>query len=119
MSYQETQETITDWAASVFGPAQSNLRIAIRANEEMAELLRCLSVNDHHPMAPEELADVVIILYRLADCLGVNLHSVVDAKMSVNRTQRTWERDGSGHGYHVRSVDLSTTNAPQGDHHDG
>lgn len=97
----ETQETISLWANQVFGPAGSNARVAARANEEMAELLRALTADDNHPKAKEELADIVIVLYRLAWRLGINLHDEIDRKMAVNRT-RTWSKDGTGHGYHVR-----------------
>lgn len=69
----ETQATICDWADSVFGPVSSNLRVAARANEEMAELLRCLSMDEAHPKAGEECADVYIVLCRLATRLGVDL----------------------------------------------
>lgn len=62
----ETQEAISQWAEKTFGPASSHARVAARANEEMAELLRALTADDNHPKAAEECADVVIVLYRLA-----------------------------------------------------
>jgi NTP pyrophosphatase (non-canonical NTP hydrolase) len=97
----ETQETICAFADETFGPATSNMRIAARANEEMAELLRALSSDDNHPKAAEEIADVVIILHRLARNLGADLRTEIDRKMKINRL-RTWRRDDTGHGYHVR-----------------
>ena len=100
--YRENQQTISQWADATFGNAGSNIRVAARANEEMAELLRALSVDDNNKMAPEEIADVVIVLYRLADRMGIDLHGTIDLKMRVNR-QRKWKRDGSGHGYHKRA----------------
>lgn len=36
-----------------------------------------------------------------AERLGVDLHAEIDRKMAVNRG-RTWKRDSTGHGYHVR-----------------
>lgn len=98
---RETQESVSAWAVQTFGPVGSNLRVAARANEEMAELLRCLSVDDNSPNAPEECADVIIVLMRLLDRFEANMHDAIDAKMAKNR-QRKWEKDGSGHGYHVR-----------------
>lgn len=102
----ETQESISLWASETFGESGSNLRVAIRANEEMAELLRCLSVDDNNPKAAEELADVAIVLARLAVRLKADVVDVygdeVNRKMAINR-QRVWKRDGSGHGYHVRN----------------
>jgi hypothetical protein len=58
-------------------------------------------VDDKHQKAPEEIADVVIVLYRLASRLGVDLHQEVEKKMAINRN-REWKLDNSGHGYHVR-----------------
>lgn len=98
---QETQLSISEWANSTFGPSGSTLRVAARANEEMAELLRWLSMDDAHPKALEEIADVVIILYRAAWRLGGDLHAEIDRKMAINRA-REWNLDGSGHGYHVK-----------------
>ncbi len=51
--------------------------------------------------APAEIADVVIVLYRLASELGVDLLEEIDHKMQINRA-RQWHRTGDGHGYHVR-----------------
>lgn len=101
----ETQKTITEWADATFGYSQTNLRMAARANEEMAELLRVLAANDEaHEKAAEEVADVFIVLYRLADYLGVDIHAEIDRKMAVNR-RRQWKVDATGHGYHVKGVD--------------
>jgi NTP pyrophosphatase (non-canonical NTP hydrolase) len=97
----ETQRSISEWAESTFGPSGSNMRVAVRAQEELTELLRALSVDDQHPKAAEEIADVVIVLQRLATRLGVDLWREVEAKMVVNRA-RVWKHDGSGHGYHLR-----------------
>lgn len=101
MGTYETQASISAWADAAFGPAENNLRVAIRANEEMAELLRALSVHDENPKAVEEIADVFIVLARLGEQFGVDIRCVVDDKMAINRT-RQWKKDGTGHGYHVR-----------------
>lgn len=95
----ESQASISQWADETFGPAGSNVRVAARANEEMAELIRALAVNENHPKAAEEMADVVIIFMRLATRLGVDLLEQVEAKMKINR-RRQWQLDGTGHGYH-------------------
>jgi len=97
----ETQYTISQWANDAFGPAGSNARVAARANEEMAELLRALTVDDNHPKAAEEVADVFIVLYRVASRLGVDIHEEIERKMAINRN-REWKLDGTGHGYHLR-----------------
>jgi NTP pyrophosphatase (non-canonical NTP hydrolase) len=97
----ENQDSIVRWINQTFGPAEMNMRCATRANEEMAELLKALSTDDDHPKAVEEAADIVIVLYRLASRFGVNLHDEIDKKMAINRA-RTWKRDGTGQGYHVK-----------------
>lgn len=97
----ESQMSISMWAEQTFGPVSSNARVAARANEEMAELLRALTADDNHPKAPEEIADILIVLYRLANRMGVDIHNEVNRKMEINRA-RKWEMDNTGHGYHVR-----------------
>jgi NTP pyrophosphatase (non-canonical NTP hydrolase) len=96
----ETQQSISRWADTTFGLPHSNLRIATRANEEMAELLAKLAVNDTTPEAVEEVADIVIVLYRLVENHSRSLHDAIDAKMAINRG-RNWALDGTGHGYHL------------------
>src|SRR6185436_19430278 len=97
----ETQKSISMWANETFGSSGSNMRVAVRANEEMAELLRALSVDDNNQKALDECTDVVIVLCRLVERLGGDFCELIDAKMRINRS-REWKKDGSGHGYHVR-----------------
>jgi NTP pyrophosphatase (non-canonical NTP hydrolase) len=98
----ETQQTISKWANETFGPVGSNQRVAIRANEEMAELLRTLSIDDNDAeKAIEEVADIFIVLYRLVDRMGGDVHAAIDKKMMINR-QRRWHLDGSGCERHIR-----------------
>lgn len=98
----ENQETIAKWADQTFGPATSLARVGARANEEMAELLRVLtSPTPDQSKAVEEAADVVIILFRLADLCGEDLLARIDRKMQTNR-MRKWNLSNDGHGYHVR-----------------
>lgn len=101
----ETQRSIAEWADQAFGQAPSLARIASRANEEMAELLREATSEDsddgeHLENLVAEAADVVTILYRLAQKAGHDLHEAVDRKMAINR-KRQWRCDGTAHGYHV------------------
>ena len=97
---EENQKSISDWIEQTFGPVGSNARVVARANEEMAELIRSVTIDDNHPDLAEEMADVVIVLYRAATRLGVDLHQEIDRKMAVNRG-RKWQLDGSGCGYHT------------------
>lgn len=93
----ENQKSVAHWAFMTFGAA-TDVRAAIRANEEMAELLRTM-VDGNYPKACEEIADVVICLYRLAENIGIDVHNEVNRKMAKNR-KRKWKVDGTGCGYH-------------------
>jgi len=96
------QVEISTWADETFGNVSSHARLAARANEEMAELLRAATSDAAPEILLQEIADVVIPLFRLADRCGGDLMQAVDAKMAINRT-REWNKDGTGHGYHVRT----------------
>jgi NTP pyrophosphatase (non-canonical NTP hydrolase) len=101
---RENQDTIAKWADESFGDPTSNLRLAIRANAEMAELITELSIDDEHKKAPEEVADIIICLCRLASELGIDMQDEVDKKMEKNRS-RNWKVDGTGCAQHVEEDD--------------
>lgn len=158
----ETQKTISDWAEETFGAGGSDFRRLVRVNEEMAELLRSVARDEIH-VIPGELADVAIVLCRVAErsgvdlnheanlltnyqeshleecvihanfllallmsqrgsprhivdvfialrnaanVLGLDLWKEVEKKMAINR-ERKWQRDGSGHGYHIKKEPVS------------
>ena len=69
----ETQETISQWSIETFGDAGSNFRVAIRAQEEMTELLVAISTHEPQEDIIEEAADVAIVIYRLASRLGITI----------------------------------------------
>jgi NTP pyrophosphatase (non-canonical NTP hydrolase) len=98
---RETGKSISDWATETFGQSGSDSRVAARALEEMAELLRKTTAGEAGQAVADECADVVIVLARLAWRNGADIFEAVDRKMQINR-QRRWKLDGSGHGYHVR-----------------
>jgi NTP pyrophosphatase (non-canonical NTP hydrolase) len=62
----ETQHTICQWTADVFGTSGSTIRAAVRAHEEAIELLRALT-SEQYDKAPAECADVVIVMCRVAE----------------------------------------------------
>lgn len=97
------QARITKWSDETFGQPRSNLSIAVRANEEMAELLSCLSRDDNDQHAREEVADVVITLCRLVCRLGGSIVRDVDSKMEKN-VLRKWTLRGDGCGDHVKGT---------------
>lgn len=74
MTYVETQESVTAWAAETFGTPKSQLTILLRANEEMAELLQDVERDDREAVRLE-LADVIIVLYRWAERERIDLFS--------------------------------------------
>ena len=93
----ENQYSVGKWAYETFGETTA-LRSAVRANNEMSELLTKLSIDDTLK-ASEEIADIIICLFRLSCILGVDIDSAIDAKMCINRS-REWELDGYGNGQH-------------------
>ena len=95
----ETQASIVAWMLDTFGDTATNLRIAVRMNEEMSELMSKLAVNDNDRAAAEEMADIVITACRMMDRLGVDLSEEITRKMAINR-KRTWKLDGTGCGQH-------------------
>ncbi len=96
------QYEISAWADDVFGESSSNAGIAARANEEMAELLNALTDDDTNVEAGEEIADVFIILCRLATHLGCDINEQVERKMTINRA-RKWIVT-NGRVCHVRDL---------------
>ena len=96
----ENQSSINEWISSTFGEAGSNISVAARANQEMAELIMKLAIDDNDSEAIEEVADVVIVLYRLVHRFDADLAEQIERKMGINR-QRTWNV-ANGHGYHVK-----------------
>lgn len=105
-----TQGMISRWTCETFGEPRSNLSIAVRANEEMAELLRCLSRDDWDCHAREEIADVIITLCRLATRLEGDMSRDIDAKMERN-LKRTWTIGPDGHGDHIEPTAPDTVDA--------
>ena len=105
----ETQESITRWADDTFGAAHP-AEVAARMNVEVAELVAGLATVAAVPVAgmdqelvhelQKECADVFIMLAQVAEKLDVDLQTVVNYKMSVNR-RRNWTRSPSGKMQHV------------------
>lgn len=97
---KETSATIAAWAEETFGPVASNMSIWHRAYSEFDELRRKLDLDDRHPDAAREAADVCIVLDRLVHRLGSDMMTERDRKMAINRA-RKWKLTGDGHGQHV------------------
>lgn len=107
----ETQESITRWADDTFGPKHP-AEVAARMNVEVAELVAGLATVAAVPVADmdqelvqelqKECADVFIMLAQVAEKLNVDLQTVVDFKMGVNRN-RAWGRSPTGKMQHVET----------------
>jgi NTP pyrophosphatase (non-canonical NTP hydrolase) len=80
----ETQQSISQWAAETFGQPCSNLRVATRAGEEMFELFKEISTGGSALKSIEEAADVAIVLYRLAERLGVTIDTSLIKRQDPN-----------------------------------
>ena len=93
----ETSHSIHSWGSKTFGDAASVKAYAIRAQEELAELIAAIEDGEPNKNIALEAADVTIILHRITGTLGLELYNVVDEKMTINR-ERDWIPDGNGLG---------------------
>jgi hypothetical protein len=76
---RETQGSICAWGDATFGTTASLARVAARANEEMAEVLRALTADKPPADVAVEVADTVIVLCRAADLAGMQFRRVDEA----------------------------------------
>lgn len=95
----ENQRSMCDWAEQTFGPVSDPASLVDRALLEMQELGEAVQERDVGEIG-KEAADVLILLYRLADQFDLDLDQEVQAKMAINRA-RTWISKGDGTGSHV------------------
>lgn len=98
---KENSQSICDWGDSVFGKADTLKAYAIRAQEELRELIEAIDASETEEEIVGEAADVTILLHRLVGTIGLDLYSAVDNKMTINR-QRQWGKDGNGTGRHIK-----------------
>lgn len=94
----ETSRTIADWGRETFGDAKPRT-LALRAREELDELIQAIEAKDSDDDIVIEAADVTILLHRLAGTLGTELAEAVNTKMEINR-KREWVKSGDGTGQH-------------------
>lgn len=95
----ENSLTIRDWGDETFGKATSILTYAIRAQEELNELINAIEADESDDAILAETADVTILLHRLAGSFDVQLSDVVNQKMAINR-KRVWKTSKNGVGKH-------------------
>lgn len=109
----ETQVTICEWADNTFGKIVDTVDAVDRASQELKELrnaavdydlIRNFGGSAEHSArlkVGQEIADVIIVLKRLAQHLLLPTDILVDTKMEINR-ERKWKVDGRGHGQHIK-----------------
>jgi NTP pyrophosphatase (non-canonical NTP hydrolase) len=102
----ESQASMEKWANETFGPVRRTgwERIFQRFMAEVVELrdalrMRCRSRTHCREAIAGELADCVILLYRLASVQSIDLDAEVDHKMAINR-MRKWTTAGDRVGQH-------------------
>jgi len=101
---RETQKSISEWATKTFGTPDNLITIYNRFVEETNELDHLINdteyLGNHQRLEiTDECADCLIVLYQVAETLGIDLHQAVDEKMSINR-KRKWKITGQGVGQH-------------------
>lgn len=74
---RESQQSISRWASETFGEPGSLARVAARANEELAEMLRAYTAGQPVEVVAEEAADTAIVLCRLGERMGVNVEHTI------------------------------------------
>lgn len=87
----ENQRSVAEWSNETFGADISPCRIWLKVYEETNELGSALD-NGFFDEAAEEIADVAIVLFRLAEQIGVDLLDQVNEKMKKNRS-RKWNKE--------------------------
>ena len=92
------QKSIGQWGDEAFGPVRDPMALVDRARLELAELADAVNAGEVAEIG-SEIADVAILLYRLADQFGLDLDAQVRGKMEINRARR-WSASGDGTGRH-------------------
>ena len=102
--YTETQSSIGAWAKETFeenkGFQQATIKL-LKLEEEYGELLNEMSLSRKNPTKEDidaialELADMLVVMYGIAECLNIDLLESVDKKMEINR-RRKWKKQPSG-----------------------
>ena len=100
MSENETQKSISEWAQNTFGPVICPTVLVDRATVELAELSEAVRSNNPVEIG-KETADVVILLHRLLELNGLDMHQEISSKMAENRARR-WNPKGDGTGSHIK-----------------
>lgn len=96
------QKEVLDWAEGEFG-VNPELKIAIRGNKEMAELVSTISNGGTKKSMGEECADVAFFLIQICEKNGFDLMDEVTKKLVINR-KREWMIASDGSHQHVEGT---------------
>ncbi len=103
MTNGETSASVAAWAEETFGPVADLRDLVARATEELDELATAIGGGESREAIVSEVADVAILLHRIAALCGDDLVAAIDRKMAINR-DRVWRRSGNGTGRHVEAT---------------
>lgn len=104
VEFDETEETIEQWALETFGP-RTLARSAERTVEEMQEMIDHYKAGDLYKMI-SEVPDVVIMFCSLIPAWNKEMnddrtiYGMINRKMMINR-RRIWKLHGDGTGQHI------------------
>ena len=90
---KQLQEEISEWAYQTFPHQNPNSKIA-HLKDEVNEL-------ELIPDDAEEMADVAILLFNLAEMHGYDLEVEIEKKMAKNRLRKWGEPDEQGVCHHI------------------
>ena len=99
-SKPENSASICQWGSEVFGDVKDLKVLALRAQDELNELIDAIDTQQSNEHIALEAADVTILLHRLCGTVGFDLSGTVDKKMKINRS-RNWTCSGNGVGEHI------------------
>lgn len=103
---RDLQNRIRGWSVLTFGVETTGAMLA-KLDEEVAELRAATERAETgnamagHKAIREEIADVQIVLAKIANAYGVDLNRAAEVKMDDNE-RRTWQADERGVHHHVR-----------------
>lgn len=94
-----TQQAVFEWAWEQF-QVDDKMKLAVRGNKEMAELMSAIVGNQMPPnIIAEECADVAFFLLQICQVCGYDMMAMVEQKLEVNK-KRLWEQDADGSFQH-------------------
>ena len=100
MSRTEDQYTVTAWGEETFGPVTHPEVLIDRARMEFDELREAV-IAGHSREIAHEIADILILLYRVGTIAGCDINQAINEKMAINRGRR-WIKKGDGTGRHIK-----------------